>query len=94
MIVAACEVNTKNSKDRCLLDYDIPNFTLHPVNLDNDVGRGIALYPHASIDRSVIQVKSEITFEEACMLEVVLTWWGYVAPRLLLQKSNEDCYIC
>ena len=42
------------------------------MNLDNDVGRGIALYSHASIDRSMIQVKSEITFEEACMLEVRL----------------------
>ena len=72
IIVAVCEVKTKNSKECSLLDYDIPNFTLHHVNLDNDVGRGIALYSHISIDRSVIQVKSEVAFNEVCMLELRL----------------------
>ena len=72
LIVAVCEAKTKNSKERSLLDYDIPNFTLHHVNLDKDVGRGIALYSHASIDRSVIQVKSEIAFNETCMIELRL----------------------
>ena len=72
MIVAVCEAKTKNSKERSLLDYDIPNFTLHHANLENDIGRGIALYSHSSIDRSVIQVKSEISCNEVCMLELRL----------------------
>ena len=73
LVVAVCEAKPKNSKEHSLLDYDIPNFTLHPTNLDKkDVGRGIAIYSHESIDRSVIQVKSEVAFNEACMLEVRL----------------------
>lgn len=73
MVVAVCEVKTKNLKEaRSLPDYEIPNFTLHHVNLDNDIGRGVALYTHSSIDRSVIQVKTEIACDEVCMLELRL----------------------
>ena len=70
MIVAVCEVKPKNHKEYSLLDFEIPNFTLHPVNLDNDVGRGIAIYSHSSIDQSVIQVKSEVSFSEVGLLEI------------------------
>ena len=42
------------------------------TNLEKDVGRGIAIYSHESIDRSVIQVKSEVAFNKACILEVHL----------------------
>ena len=61
MIIAICEVKTKNPKDYNLLDDEIPNYSLHPMNLDNDIGRGIALYSHDSIDRSVIEVRPEVT---------------------------------
>ena len=72
MLIAICEVKPKNSKERSILDYKISNYTLHPLNLDNDIGRGIALYSHTSIDRSVIQVKPEVAFDEVCMLEIRL----------------------
>ena len=72
MIVAICEIKPKNSKDYSLLDYEIPNYTLHQINLDTDVGRGIACYTHESINRSVIQVKPEVICNEVCMLELRL----------------------
>ena len=42
MVVAVCEVKPKKSGDsRQLLDYSIPGYSLHPVNLEDDTGRGI-----------------------------------------------------
>ena len=55
-----------------MLGFEIPNYTLHPLNHDKDVGRSIVLYSHASIDRSVIQVKLEVNFDEVSMLEIRL----------------------
>ena len=72
MIIAVCEVKPKTSSEYSRQDYEIPNYTLHPLNLDTNIGRGIALYSHASIDRSVIQVKPEVTCNEVCMLELRL----------------------
>ena len=73
MIVAISEVKPKNfSKFRTLQDYAIPDYTLHPVNLENESGRGIAVFTHDSINRSVIQIQLESTFEEACLLEIRL----------------------
>ena len=70
MIVAICEVKPKNSRERH--DYNIPGFTLHPVNLDSSAGRGIAVYTHSSLDQSIIQIKPDLSFEEACLLEIRL----------------------
>ena len=56
LIVAVCEVKPKNSRERH--DYDIPGFSLHPVNIHDPTGRGIAVYTHSSLDQSVVQVKS------------------------------------
>ena len=74
LIVAICEVKPKNpSKERTNEDYQIPDYELHPVNLLNtDPGRGIAVYTHSSISKSVTQVKLDINFEEACLLEIRL----------------------
>ena len=33
-VIAICEVKPKNSKEREKLDYTIPGFTLHTINLD------------------------------------------------------------
>ena len=70
MIVAISEVKSKQRTRT--VDGNIPNYTLHPVNLTNNIGRGIAVYTHTSIDKSVIQIKSKIEYEEACLLEVRL----------------------
>ena len=70
MIVAVCEVKPKNSQERH--NYDIPDFSLHPVNIDKPTGRGIAVYTHSSLDQSVVQIKSDLGFQEACLLEIKL----------------------
>ena len=74
LIVAICEVKPKNSvKERSTEDFQIPDYELHPVNLHNtDPGRGVAVYTHSSISKSVTQVKLDVKFEEACLLEIRL----------------------
>ena len=63
----------KNStKQRVLEDYQIPNYTLHPVNLTNGTGRGIAVYIHKSIEKSAVEVKLDSRFEESCLIEIRL----------------------
>ena len=46
MIVAVCEMKPKNARDGCLPDYNIPNFSKHPVNLDTNIGRRMAVHTH------------------------------------------------
>ena len=72
LVIAVCEVKPKNTCERSIKDYEIPNYTLHPVNLLNNVGRGIAVYTHQSLDKSTIQIKSNQEFEEVCLLEIRL----------------------
>ena len=72
LIVAVCEAKPKNARDRSLKDYEIPNFTLHPVNLEDLNGRGIAVYTHESIGKSTIQVIPNSSFQEVCLLEIRL----------------------
>ena len=72
LIVAVCEAKPKNARERSLKDYEIPNFTLHPVNLESTDGRGIAEYTHKSIGKSTIQVAPNSGFQEVCLLEIRL----------------------
>ena len=73
MIIAISEAKPKNSSKKLTLqDYAIPGYTLHPKNLENEIGRGIAVYTHESINRSVIQIQLNSIFEEACLLEIRL----------------------
>ena len=97
MIVAVCEVKPKNSHERH--NYDIPGFSLHPVNLDSSVGRGIAVYTHSSLDQSIIQIKSHLSFQESCLLEIKLRGGDlmlfgcfYRSPTLSAtsNKNNDD----
>ena len=46
LIIAVFEVKPKNARDCTLKDCEIPNYSLHPVNLENNTGRGIAVYSH------------------------------------------------
>ena len=71
-IVAICEVKRKNVDLSCEMDYHIPNYTLHPVNLDNKIGRGIAVYTIASLNKSINQIDCNLGFEEVCLIEVRL----------------------
>ena len=72
LIVAITEMKPKNAKDRCMLDYSFEDYTMHYVNLESNVGRGIAIFTHSSIDKSVIQIKPELKFEEICLVEIKL----------------------
>ena len=73
LIIAISEMKPKrNSKNMTDQDYAIPSYTLHPINLDNEKGRGIAVYTHETIDKSVLQINLESSFEEACLLEIRL----------------------
>ena len=73
MIVAVSEVNPKNGKDMAEADYSIDGYSIHPVNLDKpESGRGIVIYTHNSIDKSVIKLQTTNAFEESCLLEVRL----------------------
>ena len=72
MIIAVCEVKPKTQREQSLKDLEIPNFNLHHENLNVTKGRGIAIYTHQSIEKSTIQIKSTIDFEEACLIEIRL----------------------
>ena len=73
VIIAICEIKPKNRKRELLLqDYVIPGYTLHSVNLENNLGRGVAVYTHDAINKSVLQIKPDLGYTEACLLEVRL----------------------
>ena len=55
-----------------MMDYEIPGYSLHTVNLSTDIGRGIAVYSHNSLDKSTIQIDPDISFEEVCLLDIRL----------------------
>ena len=46
LIVALCEVKRKNTKEMTSTEYEIPNFVMHHVNIDQSAGRGIIIYCH------------------------------------------------
>ena len=54
-IIVISEVKPKIPRERTELDYVIPGYSLHPVNLDSNIRRGIIRYIHSSIDNCVIQ---------------------------------------
>ena len=72
LLVAVSEVKLKNSDERTEVDYNIPDFSLHPLNLDTDKGRGILVYTHSSLEKSSIQIDPIASFDEACFLEIRL----------------------
>ena len=74
MIIAVTEVKLKNStKERAMIDYEMENYSLHPINLMNtDPGRGIAVYTHKSLEKSIADVTPAVKFEESCLIEIRL----------------------
>ena len=54
-IIVICEVKPKIPREPTELDYVMPGYSVHPVNLDSNIGRGILIYIHYSIDNCVIQ---------------------------------------
>ena len=100
LVITVCEVKPKNAKERVLKDYEIPGYSLHPVNLElEDTGRGIAVYTHSSLDNSIIQIQPDISFDEACLLEIRLRGgdlllFGCIyrspTPTCSSEKNNEN----
>ena len=85
LIVSFCEVKPKNGKDFAQLDFEIPEYTLHPTNFDNynpSNGRGISVYTHKLIQK-VMSTRDSAERKRS------VTFW------LLLQKSHPihhfDC---
>ena len=76
LIIGICEVKPKNGKDYDQLDYQIPEYVMHPVNLDNSDsepgGRGMVVYTHKSIEKSVMEITPSVDFQETCLLEIRL----------------------
>ena len=67
LIVAVSGVKSKNYVDYSTMDYNIPGFSLHPVNLDTNIGRGIAVYTKEELDKSTIQIDSDLSLKKhAC----------------------------
>ena len=62
-IFAICEVKSKIPRERTELNYVVPGYSLHPLNLDSNIGRGI-IYIYSSIDDCVIQINPDIKFSE------------------------------
>ena len=74
-IIAICGVKPKILRERTELDFVIPGYSLHPVNLDSNIGRGITIYIHTLVDNCVIQINPGITFSKVCLLEIRLCGW-------------------
>ena len=59
-IIGNCEIKPKISRERREIDYVIYGYSLHSVNLDSNIGRGIITYIHSLIDNCVIQINPDI----------------------------------
>ena len=92
MIVAVCEVKPKKYNEKSLEEYHIPHFDLHPVNLNNQTGRGIAIYTHESISKSVIQITSKTDFEEAGLLEIRLRGGDLLLFGCCYRSPTENAF--
>ena len=72
LIVAVTELKQKNPSEGNEMDYNIPGYSIHPINLDNKIGRGLAVYSKEELDKSVIQIDGDSSFEEICSLGIRL----------------------
>ena len=100
LIVAVCEIKPKNGKERTIKDYEIPNFNLHSTNLDNNIGRGIAIYTHNSISKSLVQIMPDSIFQEVCLIEMRLRGGDlflfgciYRSPTVTSNSSANNAYL-
>ena len=69
-LIAITEVKPKNYSDISVVDFLIKGYELHPLNIDNRVGRGILLYVHNSL--KVNDVELLVEYDESCWIELSL----------------------
>ena len=69
-LVAICEVKSKRKSLNTPDHYKIPGYSLRHVNLNNDIGRGIAVFSKLELDSSISQI--DCNFQEGLTLEIKL----------------------
>ena len=75
LIITICEVTPNTANERTVKDYEIPGYSIHPVNIDlEDIGRGIAVYTHSSLDKSITQIQPDLSFDGASSSRNRLSW--------------------
>ena len=96
LIMAVCEVKPKNSAKKLTEeDYKIEDYVLHHVNLSNEEpGRGIAVYAHLSISKSVTQVYLENNFSGGMPSRNTTERWRYITVCMLLQITDTITVLC
>ena len=70
LIIAVCEVKPKNKDDIKALECNIPRYTMYHVNIENDIGRGVAVFAKSELEQSICELSSP--FVEAVILEIRL----------------------
>ena len=75
-IIAICEVKPKHGALRELHEYEFDNYkVVSHTNMDAEVGRGIIILAHSSIQHLIINVNksmNQANFDEACIIEIRL----------------------
>ena len=90
-IIAICEVKPKIPREQTELDHVIPCYSLHPVNLDSNIGRGIITYTHFLIFFHQCFV-GDFNFRN-------INWFTRTTPRNEESKKTQfieaihDCYL-
>lgn len=69
-LIAITEVKPKNFKEISLAEFHIKGYELHPVNLENKIGRGVLIYVHESIKVNDIDLIGD--YVESCWIELNL----------------------
>ena len=74
LVGALTKTKPKNStKEYLIIDYELGNYLLHPVNLDSaDAGRGITLHIQKSVEISKTDITTRVKFKECCCIEIRL----------------------
>ena len=95
-IICITEVKPKNSRYSLnLTEVSLPNYNLYQVNVLNNIGRGILLLIHCSINSSSVEIFSD-TFHESiwCRVkllsgELLLFGTIYRSPGSSAENNNE-----
>jgi len=72
-IIAVSECKPKNFKERAEGDYILDNYTAHLCNLTPDHERGIIIYTHQALDKSIARIEPVVVFSEVTLLEIKLS---------------------
>ena len=95
-IIVVCKVKPKIPREWTELDYVIPGYSLHPVNLDLSIRRGIIIYIHFAIDNCVIQINPDINHRtdinhktdfNSMIRQLVLSNW---TEKFVIQNQSKS----